>query len=145
MPRLAARRGTGRVMNAESLDNTEQGDVDSAARKVYRFLADGVESIGGIVPAAGICGMDRSDLRKALDRNGRRVAVEHAIAIGARLRTYNASLAAKLGSALVETFDLEVFPRVTLTDRERADRLESLIRRMPLGDQLISDALGGRR
>jgi hypothetical protein len=63
-------------------------------------------------------------MRRSLDRTGRRVAVEHAIAIGARLRLFNASLATKLGSALVETFDLEVFPRVTLTDKERADRLE---------------------
>lgn len=132
-------------MSADSQDNTERHDVEDASRRVYRMLADGVESIGGIVPAAGLCGVDRSDLRKALDRNGRKIAVEHAIAIGARLRTYNATLATKLGSALVETFDLEVFPRVTLTDRERADRLESLVRRMPLGEQLLADALGGRR
>lgn len=132
-------------MNAESQDNAETAAVESAARKVYRHLADGIECIGGIVVAAGVCGTRHGDLRRALDRKDRYVSVEDCIAIGTRLRLSNASLATKLGSALVETFDLEVFPRVTLTDRERADRLESLVRRMPLGEQLLADTLGGRR
>ncbi|MBA3841205.1 MAG: hypothetical protein H0X39_01040 [Actinobacteria bacterium] len=131
-------------MLAESKDNAEKSAVDSAVRRVYRFLDDAIASIGGIEVAAGVCGTDRGDLRRSLDRNGRRVCVDHAIAIGARLRSYNAGLAAKLGSALVETFDLDVFPRVSLTDKERADRLERLVLSMPLGTQLLAETLGAK-
>lgn len=132
-------------MLPESQENAERASVDSATRLAYRHLADGIECIGGIAVAAGVCGTDRGDLRRSLDRDGRRVCVEHAIAIGARLRIYNASLATKLGSALVTAMDLDVFPRVTLSDKERADRLESLLRRMPLGEQLVDEALGRSR
>jgi hypothetical protein len=123
----------------------ESGRVEDAARKVYRLLADAIEALGGLDVAAGVCGIDRADLRRGVDRAGRYVRVEHAIALGARVARYNPTLATKLGSALVEAFGLEVFPRVTLTDRERADRLEALVRRMPLGDQLLAEALGGKR
>lgn len=129
---------------AEADDNAEKSAVESATRRVYRFLEDALAAVGGIEVAAGLCGIDRGDLRRSLDRNGRRIAVEHAIAIGARLRVYNATLATKLGSALVETFDLEVFPRVVLTDKERADRLERLVRSMPLGEQILQQTLGGK-
>jgi hypothetical protein len=132
-------------MIAEDQDNAEKSAVESATRRVYRMLTDGIESIGGIAVAAGLCGTDRGDLRRSLDRDGRRVSVEHAMAIGTRLRLYNATLTAKLGSALVETFDLEVFPRVALTDREARERLERLVRSLPLGDQLLADTYGGRK
>lgn len=132
-------------MITESQDNAEKSAVESATRRVYRFADDALSSIGGIEVAAGLCGIDRGDLRRSLDRNGRKLAVDYVIAINARLRVYNATLATKLGSALVETADLEVFPRVTLTDKERADRLERLVRSMPLGDQLLVETLGGKR
>lgn len=133
-------------MTAEALAEAERSDVESAIRRVYRYLSDGVESIGGIEVAAGLCGgIDRADLRKGLDRNGRYVRIEHALAIGCRLRRFNATLATKLGSALVETFDLDVFPRVTLTDKERADRLQALVRSLPLGEQLLAEVLGSKR
>lgn len=144
-PHFVAQGGAVLVSVTETHDNAEKSAVESATRQVYRLLSDGIEALGGIAVAAGVCGTDRGDLRRSLDRDGRRVAVEHAIAIGARLRLYNATLTTKLGSALVETFDLEVFPRVTLTDKERADRLERLVLSMPLGQQLLSDAYGGRK
>lgn len=134
------------VANAEQLhEDSEASIVDACVRSVYRMLDDGIGSIGGIAVAAGVCGIDRGDLRRALDRNGRRMAVEHVMAINARLFRYNASLATKIGSALVESANLDVFPRVTLTDKERADRLERLVRSMPLGEQILADVLGGQR
>jgi hypothetical protein len=135
----------GRVMSADLFDNDERQRCEDAARQVYRGLSDGIENLGGIVVAAGICGLDRSDLRKALDRNGRRVAVEHAIAINARLRRFNYGLATRIGSAFVEPADLDVFPRVALTPEQENVRMRALIRSMPMGDQLLADTLGGRR
>lgn len=132
-------------MSVESLDNEERRLVDDAMRKSYRYLDDGIEGIGGMIVAAGLCATDRSDLRKALDRNGRRIPLDYAIAIAARIRRTNASLATKIGSAIVHPLDLDVFPRVTMTDKERADRMEAFILRMPMGDQLLDDALRVKR
>ena len=136
-------------MNAESHENAskaaEKAVVESSARRVYRLLNDAIGSIGGLEVAAGLCGINDGDLRRSLDRNGRRVAVEHAIAIGSRVSRFNATLATTLGSALVETFNLEVFPRVTLKLEDRVERLERLVLSMPLGEQLLANAYGGRR
>lgn len=126
-------------------ESTEQERTDDALRKVYRYLDDGVESIGGIAVAAGVCGYDRGDLRKSLDRNGRKLALDHAVAIAARIRIFNYGLATRIGGALVEPLDLQVFPRTTLTDKERADRLEAFMRGMPMGGELVAAALGGTR
>lgn len=123
-------------------EDSESSVVESCVRHVYRMLDDGMGSIGGIAVAAGICGIDRGDLRRALDRNGRRMAVEHVMAINARLYRYNATLATKLGSALVQASNLDVFPRVTLTKDERIERLEKLVLSMPLGDQLLAKTYG---
>jgi hypothetical protein len=46
---------------------------------------------------------------------------------------------------MVAPIGLEVFPRVTLTAEEKAARLEALVRRMPLGEQLLQEALGTKR
>jgi hypothetical protein len=54
-------------------------------------------------------------------------------------------LATRIGAALVNPLDLQVFPRTTLTDKERADRLEAAMRAMPLGDQILANVLGGTR
>lgn len=133
-------------MSAESLDNEEQRLVEESLRRSYRYLDDGIETLGGMLVAAGLCVIDRSDLRKALDRNGRKVALDHVVALGTRLARYNPALATKLASAIVHPFGLEVFPRVTLTDKERADRLEAAMRAMPMGLQLVEQILsGGRR
>lgn len=130
----------------EVRDNHEKHVVERATAAVYRMLDDGLASIGGIVVAAGVCGGgDRSDLRKAIDRNGRKLSVDHTIALGARIARYNPTLATKIGSALVYPLNLEVRERVVLTDKERADRLEAMLRRMPHGDVLVDEALGAKR
>lgn len=130
---------------AEASADAERSIVEASVRRVYRLADDAIGSIGGVEVAAGLCGTDRGGLRRALDRNGRYLAIEHVIAIGARLRRYNATLATQLGSAIVHPIDLEVFPRVALTDRERAERLEKLVRSMPLGEQLLESAYGGAK
>lgn len=133
------------VAIAEQLnEDSESSIVETCVRHVYRMLDDGIGSIGGIAVAAGVCGIDRGDLRRALDRNGRRMAVEHVMAINARLFRYNASLATRLGSALVEPANLDVFPRVTITDKDAREKCERLIRSMPLGEQLLADLYGGK-
>lgn len=133
-------------MNAEALDNASQGLAQSCLRLVYRHLDDGIEGIGGMIVAAGACGLDRGDLRRSIDRNGRRgVVLDDIVHIGQRIRAVNYGLITRIASAIVQPWDLDVFPRVSLTDKERADRLEQLVRSMPLGAQLVEEALGGRR
>lgn len=129
---------------SEAQADADTSSVGRESRQLYRMLSDGIESIGGIEIAAGIVGLNRGDLRRCLDHDGRRIAVEHTMAIGARLRLYNPNLATRIASAFCSVFDLEVFPRVTLTDKERADRLERLVRSMPLGDQILQQTLGAK-
>lgn len=126
-------------MTAESAMEREQ--VEEASRLMYRWVSECAETIGGIDVAAGVCGIDRGDLRRGIDRNGRYVRGEHFVAIGARASRYNPTLATKLGSAMVQALGLEVFPRVSLTPEEKARRLEELIRRMPMGEQMLAEAL----
>lgn len=142
------------MIPAESLDKAtrerrsddDARAVDLAWDDVRRFVIDGIEAIGGSEVAAGIVGIDRSDLRKAINETaGRGLWVRHVLQLGRRFGRVNPSLVTRLGAALVDAFDLQVFPRVTLTDKERADRLEAAMRSMPLGDQLVEHALGGRR
>ena len=137
-------------MSAEALDiharerrsDDDERHIDLSYADVRRYLGDAIEGIGGSEIAAGICGVDRSDLRKSIDeRAGRGLWWRHIVGIGRRALRTNPSLILRLGSALVAPLDLEVFPRVTLTDKERADRYERLIRSMPMGEQLLEEAL----
>lgn len=118
--------------------------IATALRSARRHLADGIEAIGGIVVAAGVCGHDRGDLYKAVD-GSKRIALEHVLAISARIRIVNYGLATKIGAALVSPLDLQVFPRTTLTDKERADRLEAAWRATPMGNEIVEQILGGSR
>lgn len=125
-------------------DAQERDLVAVAMRTTRRLLADGVEAIGGIAIAAGVCGYDRGDLYKAVDGE-KRIALEHVLAISTRIRQTNYELATRIGQALVSPLDLQVFPRTTLTDKERADRCEAVLRAMPMGDELVAKILGGTR
>lgn len=132
----------------DSRDSDEQKLVKRAVRDALRHTNDAVDAIGGRTVAAGVCGYDRGDLRKALEGDNR-ISLEHTIAIGARVARYNPSLAAKLGAAIVRPFDLLVFPRVTISDAERAARLEIKLRAFASAagrdaDELVAEALGGR-
>ncbi len=134
-------RGPGGRMSQEALDFGLLYRVEDSARSLYRMLNDAIKP-GEMLRVAGACGIDRGDLRRSLDRDGRRVAVEHALAIAALAsttdrRTIASTFAGALGFDIRET--------TPLTDKERADRLEVAMRSMPLGEQLVANALGGRR
>lgn len=129
----------------EASEAAKDSLVGSAIRRAYRLIDDGTHLIGGMGVAAGLCKLDSGDLRRCLDRNGRRLALDHAVAIAARIRQENYGYATRIGAAIVLPLDLLVFPRTTLTDKERADRLETFMRAMPMGDELVSRALGGTR
>jgi hypothetical protein len=133
-------------MTQESLRFDRLHTVADSAREVYRHVGDAVASLG-LLQAAGACGIDRGDLRRSLDRDGRRVAVEHAMSIAALTADSNPTLAEKICAALVRPAGLEVCqPGPPLTDAERAARLEAALRSLgPVGDQLMQQALGGRR
>lgn len=133
-------------MSQQALDFGRLYRVEEQERVIYRSLNDAVESIGGIVVAAGACGIDRADLRRSLDHKTRYLAVEHAMSITAILRGSNSDLASRICRAFVSVADFAIADAAPpLTDRERADRLESAMRSMPLGEQLVAHALGGRR
>lgn len=116
--------------------------VSDGVRHVYRHALDAVDMIG-IVPAAGACGIDRGDLRRALDRDGRRLAVEHAMSIAAiaphdTARKISAAFVAPLGYRLVDDAPID--------DKEARIRLESALRALgPIGEAALHEAYGGRR
>jgi len=130
-------------MSQESLDFGRLYRVSDGVRHVYRRVNDCVDVVG-ILPAAGACGIDRSDLRRALDRDGRRLAVEHALAIAAIAPH---EMGGRVGQSFVEPLGFDVADQQPpMTDRERADRLETALRLLgPLGEQALRNALGGQR
>lgn len=133
------------AINREAWESAEQKAVKEAMKHAYRLVDDGVEIIGGTTVAAGVCGIDHGDLRRSINRDGRRLALDHAVAIATRIGRTNPGHATRIAAAIVLPIGLLVFPRTTLTDKERADRYEAYIRSMPLGDQHIANALGGTR
>lgn len=127
----------------ESMADAERKAADKAIRRVYQLVEDAMPSIGGRDVAASVCGIDSGDLTRAFNRSGRYLAVDHIVRFGARLRRYNATVTAQLASAIVHPMDLLVFPRVTLSDKERADRCELALKMLgPLGEQALAQALG---
>lgn len=139
-------------MSAESLDkattsevvrDSERTTVDTSVRRIYRLIDDHIESVGGMDSAAGLCGVKRWDLRRALDRDGRYLPVDHVVAIAARMRRFNAGIATQIGAALVHPIDLLVFPRVQLDDKEENRRMKNMLRAMSVGAgvDLVSKAL----
>ena len=129
----------------EAARDTEQSIVRRHAKNVYRLIDDNLSSVGGIEGAAGICGMDRGEMRRAIDRGTpnqpRYLYVEHVIALLARMRQHNAGKSTEIASNLVYPAGLLVFPRVEITVEEENRRLKQMMRSMPLGDQLIEEAL----
>lgn len=125
----------------EVTSDTERSIVEASTRRLYRLVDDNLNHVGGIECAAGIVGIDRGDLRRALDHKGRYLAVEHVMAIGARMRRFSPETSQRIAAAMMQPFDLVIFPRQQLTAAERARRLENLMRSMPLGDELVRKAL----
>lgn len=126
-------------------DDSERLLVGDYVRRAYRLLSDGVHSIGGLDVAAGVCGTNAGDLRRSFDRDGRRLALDHAVAIGARIRRFNTGLATQIGAAIVRPIELMVFPRVTMTEAEENRRLKARLlaigNSLGVGAQLVEEAL----
>lgn len=136
------------------LDSFEQQECDSAAErklvttctnKVYSLVNNGMASIGGLDVAAGVCGINAGDLRRSLDRDGRRLSVDHVMAIMTRIRKYNGAAATQIAASIVYPADLMVFPRVEMKPEEENRRLKARLRAIGssigVGDQLIEEAL----
>lgn len=119
--------------------------VTSCATKVYSLISDGLRYIGGLDVAAGICGINAGDVRRSLDRDGRRLSVEHAMAIMTRMRRHNAAVATLIAGTVVFPVGLGVFPLVTMTADEKAKRYEAKLmaigHAMGVGDALVEEAL----
>ena len=130
-------------MSQVSLDFGLLHAVTDGARHVYAGLNDAVERVG-ILNAAGACGIDRGDLRRAIDRRDRGVWTEYAMAIAAiapfaQRRTIANAFVEPLGFTLTDAIP-------PLTDKERADKLEAVITALgPIAQEAARAALGGRR
>jgi hypothetical protein len=130
-------------MSQERLDFGLLHAVSDGARHVYSALNDAAERVG-ILNCAGACGVDRGDMRRALDRRDRGVWTEYAMAIGAiapyqQRRDIAAAFVAPLGFLLNDAAP-------PMTDKERADRLEAVIAGLgPIAQEAARAALGGRR
>jgi predicted Ser/Thr protein kinase len=120
---------------------SDEPSVEKSTKDVYRLTRDSIELVGGADSAAKIMGVDRGDLRRALDRSGRYLAIDHLQEFGARLVQYSPETAQRIATAMVRPFDMLVYPRVQITAAERARRLENLLRSMPLGAELVRKAL----
>lgn len=129
----------------ENEAEAERKLVATCTTKVYTLVSSGLASIGGLDVAAGVCGCHAGDLRRSLDRDGRKLSVDQAIAIMTRVRKYNASLATQIGAAMVYPAALCVFPRVEMKPEEEVRRLKAQLLRigtsLGVGDQLVEEAL----
>jgi hypothetical protein len=127
----------------EALDFGRLYRISEGARRVYRLLGDAVDQTG-VLPAAGACGIDRGDLRRALDREGRKVAVEHAMAIAAIVDSID--LRRNIATAIVQPLGFRLIDDAPLDDHEARIRLESALRSLgPIGEAKMAEAYGGRR
>lgn len=127
----------------EALDFGRLYRITEGARRLYRCLGDAVDQTG-ILPAAGACGIDRGDMRRSLDRDGRRVAVEHAMSIAAIVDSIDARR--KIAAAFVEPLGFIVQDAAPMDDKEARIRLESALRSLgPIGEMKLHEAYGGRK
>ena len=117
--------------------------ITEGARRVYRLLGDAVDQTG-ILPAAGACGIDRGDMRRALDRDGRKIAVEHAMSIAAIVDSID--LRRNIADAIVQPLGFRIVDDAPMDDKEARIRLEGALRALgPLGEQAMFAAYGGRK
>ncbi len=123
----------------------ERKVVSTCTSKVYSLVSSGLGAIGGLDVAAGVCGCHAGDLRRSLDRDGRRLSVDHVVAIMARIRKYNGAVATQIAAAIVHPAGLLVFPRVELKPEEEVRRLKAKLlaigNSIGVGDQLVEEAL----
>jgi hypothetical protein len=133
----------------ESRTDADRRLIEDAIAAVYRCLEDGILAMrDGWVDADRLIGMNHNDIRKIVQRKApdrRGLAIDDVLPIARAIMFANPSLGTRLGAALVDALALQVFPRVSVPDQLRADRLEGFVLAMPLGRQLAAEALGGPR
>lgn len=129
--------------NQEMLDFGRLYRVTDSSRRLYRILNDAAESIG-ILQCAGACGLDRGDMRRALDRDkGRKVAVEHAMSIAAM---GGPDVRRQIGEWFLKPLDLVPADSLPpMTDKDARIALEAALRALgPIGEAARVAALGGK-
>lgn len=123
----------------------ERTVVGTYAAKVYASIKSGLVHIGGLDVAAGVCGTNAGDLTRSLNRDGRRLCIEHVMALMTRIRKYNGAAATQIGASIVYPAGLLVFPRVELKPEEENRRLKAKLlaigSSIGVGDQLVEEAL----
>lgn len=115
--------------------------VERQISALYALVKTAVGVLGGVDQGADAMGIDRGDLNRALNRNGRYLTVDHIMRLGNRLRELDLETAQRIAVAFVAPLDLIVAPRTQMTFAEMEDRLLAYIRRFPNGEQAVSDAL----
>lgn len=137
-------------MTAEPLSNVVELEPKSETtakkneREVYRLIDANLGNVGGIESAAEIMGLDRGDLRRALDGGkGRYLAVEHVMRFADRLRVKSPESAQRIAVAVMRPFDMVVAPRVQMTAAEQARRMRNRLQAMSeaCGVDLVALAL----
>ena len=133
-----------------SEDETSEQRTDRSIRQLYALVEANLDRVGGLDSAATIMGVDRGDLRRAIDgcvrpkkdaAARRYLAVDHLMRFGERVVQYSTEAAQRIATAFVRPMDLLVFPRVQMTAAEKCRRYEAMFHRMPLGNELIREAL----
>lgn len=123
----------------------ERTVVTTCTSKVYALIKSGLVHIGGLDVAAGVCGTNAGDLTRSINRDGRRLSIEHVMAIMTRIRKFNGSVATQIAGAIVYPAGLLVFPRVEMKPEEEVRRLRAKLmaigNSIGVGDQLVEEAL----
>lgn len=131
---------------AEQHLDSERRVVDDSLTDLYRLLEDGIVGLGGWPEADRLIGMNHNDIRKIVQRKApdrRGLAIDDVLPIARAIMHKNPAIATRIGAALVDALGLQVFPRVSVPDALRLDRLSTFVRTMPLGKQLLAEALDG--
>ena len=136
------------VLSNETSAESDSGSApkdpaEEAIRAFYKVAKACADLLGGPDQAAIRMKVDRSDLTRALNRNGRYLTADHIIRLGTALRDEYSETAQRLAVALVAPMGFLVMTRSQMTAAEKKDRLLSYVRRcFPTCEEMISKALG---
>ena len=129
------------ALDKRARENKDEPAVERQIRDLYALVKTAVGVLGGVDQGADAMGIDRGDLNRALNRNGRYLTIDHLMRLGERLHDSDPETAQRIAVAFVAPMDLIVAPRTQMTFVEMEDRLLAYIRRFPNGEQAVSDAL----
>ena len=121
-------------------DSPAKDPTEEAIGAFYKVAKACADLLGGPDQAAIRMKVDRSDLTRALNRNGRYLTADHIIRLGTVLRDGYPETAQRLGAALVGPMDLLVMTRTQMSAAEMKCRVMAYLRQLPYGPQMIADA-----